>query len=145
MTAGAWLDEDEIAKLRRDLALALRTVGVKTEALHRMGLQVAGLHEQIVLKERAIRLRNAQILALRSGEPLDAEDVELPTIDLDERNHPMGRVIGALKACINDHGPITSQWLRSAAKRVLAELRVHNRFAQISEQVAHPNKQKDHR
>lgn len=31
-------------------------------------------------------------------------------------------VSGALKCCINDHGPITKQWTGSAAKRVVNQL-----------------------
>lgn len=36
-------------------------------------------------------------------------------------------VHGALKSCINDHGPITSEFLASATKRVLGGIKTFNR------------------
>jgi hypothetical protein len=32
-------------------------------------------------------------------------------------------VIGALRSCIHDHGPITPEWIGSAAKRVVGNLK----------------------
>lgn len=35
-------------------------------------------------------------------------------------------VTGALRSCINDHGPITSEWIGSAGKRIAAQLKGEN-------------------
>lgn len=39
-----------------------------------------------------------------------------------QRNRINSEVIGALKSCINAHGPITLDWISSASKRITGAL-----------------------
>ena len=60
--------------------------------------------------ERAREQRDKAVEALRHERPEAAN------------GQVFRAVMGGLKACINDHGPITSEWTTSATKRILATL-----------------------
>jgi hypothetical protein len=52
------------------------------------------------------------------------EDLEIP---LTQRGSLERQVVGAIRDCVNAHGPITRESAPSAAKRVIGAIRYHNR------------------
>lgn len=80
-------------------------------------------HDEAVAMARELIKRREEERRMRGRPPC------LKGLDWSRRSQLERVVAGALKSCINDHGPIRRDNLGSASKRVLAQLKgfVNNR------------------